>query len=158
MMIVISSEVPFVSDHKLCLSNKGVRYSDCRNFSEGKGLTENSICVHALTVWILHYLFQQVNLRADQSITYRDDIDLPGGIASSTMPALPSCPSGGGECLFLTSWNTHYKYLSLQPKLILVSPLSSFKKRNKNHSPLILWGWRKDILPATVSLASHLEM
>lgn len=87
-MAATSFEVPFGPSQKLWLSNKGVGIRLWK-FRGGKELRENSICVHTLTVWILHYLFQQINLRPDQFIKYRDDIDLSGGICQLQNASCP---------------------------------------------------------------------
>ena len=86
--------------HYLCpWSSKGVRHSDSESFTEGKGLRENSICVHTLMAWILHYLFQQINVRPDQSIKYRDNIDLSGAICQLQNASCPFLPVGSRRML-----------------------------------------------------------
>lgn len=49
-MVATSLEVPFVPGQKLRLSKKAVRHSDSESSTEGKGLRENSVCVHTLMV------------------------------------------------------------------------------------------------------------
>lgn len=89
--------------------------------------------------WILHYLFQQINFRPDQPIKYRDNIDLSGAICQLQMPAVPS-RLGSRRMLLFTSWNTHYEYLSLQPRLSFFIKYPFISPLKKEHEEqLLLW-------------------